>query len=36
MAWIKKAEADQKSYPMGLADWLKIEMALKQKLSMAA
>jgi hypothetical protein len=32
-AWIKRAKADHKSYPTGLGDWLKIEMALKQELA---
>jgi hypothetical protein len=31
-AWIKRVEADQKAYPMGFYDWLKIEMALKAEL----
>ncbi|HXP70741.1 MAG TPA: hypothetical protein VOA88_15775 [Candidatus Dormibacteraeota bacterium] len=32
--WISRVERDQKAYPMSLADWLKIEMALKQELAM--
>jgi hypothetical protein len=30
--WIKKAEADQKSYPMGIYDWQKVETGLRGEL----
>lgn len=30
--WLKKVEADRKSYPMGIYEWSKIEMALRQEL----
>jgi hypothetical protein len=31
--WIKRVERDQKAYPMGASDWVKVEMALKQELA---
>lgn len=30
--WLKRVEADKKSYPMGLYEWTKIEMGLTQDL----
>lgn len=29
--WIKRVERDRKTYPMGLYEWQKIELALKQE-----
>lgn len=31
--WLKRVEADKKSYPMGLHEWTKIEIGLKQELN---
>jgi hypothetical protein len=33
--WLQRVIADRKAYPMGIYEWQKIELALKQELSQA-
>lgn len=35
-AWLQRMIADRKTYPMGIFEWQKVELALKQELNVLA